>query len=118
MGSVHSATLLAHNTLTTPYAIMSATIPLGPGPVILTLGSWLQQHLQEVYQATTQQDFQSALEAFVAPHATIVLNGKKVSRSEYMQQVWGEPSAQQTSAQLVFNDTVEVPTDPKAIVQV
>ena len=68
----------------------NVSIPLAPGPVILTLGSWAQQHLTEVYTATTQSAFVSAFDAFVAPRAAITVNGAAESRDAYQQLLFAQ----------------------------
>lgn len=88
-----------------------------PGPVILTLTSWVEQHLQEVLKATSKKAFDDAFDAFLSEHATITLNGVKVSRSHYKQQFWQEESHER-SATVTFKGIVEVPKDPQAIIQV
>ena len=87
------------------------------GPVILTLSSWVETRLEAVLKATTKKDFDAAFDAFVAPHANITLNGEKVSRSHYSQQLWQEQEHER-SATVNFKGIVEVAKDPKALIPV
>ena len=87
------------------------------GPIILTLSSWAQQHLQEMLTAKSKSAFDDAFKAFVAPHASITVNGMHMSRDKYMQMLWND-EANESSGAVEFKGTVEVPKDPKAIVQV
>ena len=87
------------------------------GPVILTLGSWAEQHLQEVLTAKSKSTFTEAFDAFVAPHAHITVNGKSMSRSAYMKMLWND-EANETSGSVSFKGTVAVPKDSKEIIQV
>ena len=88
-----------------------------PGPVVLTLTNWLEQHLGALVEATNKEDFDTAFNAFIAPHANVTVNGKKITVQEYKEGIWTEQRREQ-SASLSFKGIVEVPKDPKAIVQV
>lgn len=88
-----------------------------PGPVILTLSSWVQQHLREVITANSQSAFTDAMNAFVAPNAQITFNGASISRADYVQQIW-QPQQHESNATLSFLGIIENPKDTSAIVQV
>ncbi|EKM52786.1 uncharacterized protein PHACADRAFT_261414 [Phanerochaete carnosa HHB-10118-sp] len=89
---------------------------MGPGPVILTLDSWVEQHLQEVLTAKSQTAFDDAFDAFVALDASITVNGQHMSRAEYKKTLWND-EAHETSGTVTFKGTVAVPKNSKAIVQ-
>ena len=90
---------------------------MAPGPVILTLSSWAQSHLEEVLTAKTKKDFDDAFAAFVADGARITVNGTQTSRAAFSRLLWSDEQGD-TSGSVAFKGTVAVPKDPKAIVQV
>ena len=71
------------------------------------LPDWVQQHLRTLYGAQTDADFDTAFDAFVAPHARITLNGGTVSRAEYKKTIRGETQGE-ASATVTFNGVVSV----------
>jgi hypothetical protein len=87
---------------------MSVNIVLPP------LRSWAEQHLSSIIKATTQTAFDSAFEAFLSKHATITVNGKKVSRDEYKKQLQGE-GFDEAGAIVQFSGAVEVPSESNSI---
>lgn len=87
------------------------------GPIILTLTSWVEQRLKAVLEASIKHDFDIAFDAFVAPSATITLNGQKVSRAHYSQLLWKEQDHDR-SITVNFKGTVAVPKDSNAVIQV
>ncbi|CAL1697450.1 unnamed protein product [Somion occarium] len=76
--------------------------------ILLPLTNWVQQHLTAIFQTTKAADFNSAFDAFIAKDATITVNGQKLTRDQYKQQIQGEKFAE-ASAQVKFIGTVEVP---------
>ncbi|GJE93021.1 hypothetical protein PsYK624_091800 [Phanerochaete sordida] len=86
------------------------------GPVILTLGSWAEQHMREMMTAKTQSSFEDAFDAMVAPSATITVNGKHMTREQYKKMLWKE-EANEANATITFRDMVEVPKSAKEIIQ-
>ena len=88
-----------------------------PGPEILTLENFIEQHLDALLTATSRKAFDAALDALLAPSATIVLNGAPASRAAYGDYMW-RAQAHERSATVDFKGVVAVPRDSKAIVQV
>ncbi|THU95987.1 hypothetical protein K435DRAFT_778771 [Dendrothele bispora CBS 962.96] len=83
--------------------------------VLPQLGSWAQNHIRAIVQATNEADFDGAFDAFVAKDAEITFNGKKISRDEYKTRLQTE-AFRETGAQVVFNGTVQVPgTDASGV---
>lgn len=76
--------------------------------VLPNLTNWAEQHLQSIWNATSQSDFDSAFNNFVAENATITVNGNHVSRDQYKQRLLGENPIE-AKVQLTFNGAVEVP---------
>ncbi|KAJ7475061.1 hypothetical protein FB451DRAFT_1247409 [Mycena latifolia] len=81
---------------------MTAHIVLPP------LKNWAEDHLSAIIKAETQAVVDEAVETFLAKDATFTVNGKRVSRDEYKNQLRG-PLEQ--SATVKFSDAVEVPAD-------
>jgi len=88
-----------------PFYIMSTAI------VLPNLTNWAQQHLTTLLQATSQDDFNAAFDAFIAQDVAITVNGQTLTRDQYKQQISGEKFAE-AGATVNFVGTVEVPTDP------
>jgi hypothetical protein len=88
-----------------------------PIPIILELPDWVKQHLQLVYQAKTEKDFDTAFDAFISQHATITVNGEELSRSQYKKQLWNEQTSK-VSATVDIKDIVAVPKRSNGEVQV
>ena len=77
-------------------------------PVLLTLDSWVQQHITTVYSAKTADDFNTAFDAFISQNVVIKVNGKPMSRDQYKKLVMGEITGD-FSADISFNGIVSVP---------
>lgn len=92
-------------------------LTMPPGPEILTLENFAEQHLDALLTATSKSAFDAALDALLAPTAQIVLNGASVSRAAYGAYLW-KAQAHESSATVAFKGVVAVPRDSKAIVQV
>ena len=87
--------------------------------VIFTLPSWVHEHVQQIYAAKTEKDFDQAFDAFIAPNATIRVNGRGMSREEYKKLLHGESGiSSDTGGEVSFKDTVAVPNDKDKPVQV
>ena len=65
---------------------MSA-IPLGPGPVIISLTAFVQNNFTALLSAKSIDDFNSTFNEFFASNLNVTLNGKHISRDEYQQQL-------------------------------
>jgi len=79
--------------------------------VLPTLTAWVEGHLSAVLKASTTANFDSAFDGFVSKHATITVNGRRLSRDEYKQQLLGESAVNKESTSVKFDGVVEVPTD-------
>ncbi|EKM52787.1 uncharacterized protein PHACADRAFT_211999 [Phanerochaete carnosa HHB-10118-sp] len=89
---------------------------MDPGPVVLTLGSWAQQHMQEMMTAKSKDNFDKAFDAMVAPQATVTVNGQHMTREQYRKMMWND-EANEATGSITFRATVEVPKAPKKIIQ-
>jgi predicted benzoate:H+ symporter BenE len=78
--------------------------------VLPTLTQWTKNHITAIIQATKQTDLNSAIDAFLSKDATIVVNGAKISRAEFVNQVQIE-KFDEAGAAISFAASIEVPTD-------
>ena len=76
-------------------------------PVLLTLDSWVQQHITTVYSAKTADDFNTAFDAFISQNVVIKVNGKPMSRDQYKTLIMGEIK-NDDGADISFNGIVTV----------
>ncbi len=76
--------------------------------VASSLSDWAEAHIKAIFQATKQEAFDEAFEAFFAKHTEITVNGKKISRAQYKEQI-GNEKGQEVSATVHFPGVVEVP---------
>ena len=76
-------------------------------PVLLTLDSWVQQHITTVYSAKTADDFNTAFDAFISQNVIIKVNGKPMSRDQYKTLIMGEIK-NDDGADISFNGIVTV----------
>ena len=117
--SIKSAELGRHPSVTaaflrhqlTTQATMSTDI------VLPTLSRWAEQHITALFQATNEDDFNSAYDAFFTKNPHIVVNGKHISTSDYRKQLLQGKFAE-SGAQVAFTGAVEVPTDSSKPVDV
>ncbi|OCH84339.1 hypothetical protein OBBRIDRAFT_741754 [Obba rivulosa] len=78
--------------------------------VLPSLTNWAEQHVQAIFNATSQSDFDSAFDNFLARDAKVTVNGKHISRDQYKTRLQAEnPIEVQVS--LTFDGAVEVPTN-------
>ncbi|KAK7460458.1 hypothetical protein VKT23_009179 [Stygiomarasmius scandens] len=84
--------------------------------VLPQLGPWAQNHIRSIVQATKQEDFDAAFDAFVAQDVEVTFNGEKISRDEYKRRLQTEAFLE-SGAEVVFNGTVQVPGKDDAGVQ-
>ncbi|KIM41970.1 hypothetical protein M413DRAFT_71471 [Hebeloma cylindrosporum] len=75
-----------------------------------TLTQWTENHVTAIIQATNEQDLTSAIDAFLAKDATIVINGAKLSRAEFQKQLQTE-KFDEAGATISFVGAVQVPAD-------
>ncbi|PSR76823.1 hypothetical protein PHLCEN_2v8204 [Hermanssonia centrifuga] len=74
------------------------------------LSVWAETHIKAMFQASTQETFDAAFEAFFAKHTDLTINGKKVARAQYKEDIWNEKSSRSKfSVTFKFPGTVEVP---------
>ena len=78
--------------------------------VLLPLSLWTQGHIRAIYQATTQDATQAAIDAFLAKDAQITINGTNISRTDFVNQLKSEKFLE-AGAIVTFAGTVEVPSD-------
>ncbi|KAJ7448437.1 hypothetical protein B0H11DRAFT_2080853 [Mycena galericulata] len=83
---------------------MSVNIVLPP------LKTWAQQHLSSIIKATAPAALDSAFDAFLSKHATITVNGKRLSHDEYKKQLQGQ-GFDEAGAIVTFSGAVEVPAN-------
>ena len=76
-------------------------------PVLLTLDSWVQQHITTLYSAKTADDFNTAFDAFISQNVIIKVNGKPMSRDQYKTLIMGEIK-NDDGADISFNGIVTV----------
>ena len=76
--------------------------------VLPDLPTWVQQHIQDVYSAKSDKDFNQAFDLFVAPDATIRLNGRQMQRDEYKKVLRGQTTGD-ARADIEFRDVVAAP---------
>lgn len=81
--------------------------------VLLPLSQWTENHLTAIFQATTASALEEALDAFLFKDATITVNGRTISRTEFTNLLSGE-KFDETHASISFAGAVEVPADPKS----
>ncbi|KAJ3904119.1 hypothetical protein F5879DRAFT_922522 [Lentinula edodes] len=79
--------------------------------VLPQLGPWAESHIQAITQATTQENFNEAFDAFVTKdesHLEIIFNGVSVTRDEYKARLKGE-AFDEAGASVQFNGIATVP---------
>ncbi|KAJ4481200.1 hypothetical protein J3R30DRAFT_3370235 [Lentinula aciculospora] len=79
--------------------------------VLPQLAPWSESHLQAITQATTQEKFNEAFDAFVTKdesHLEIIFNGARITREEYKAHLKGE-AFDEVGASVQFNGVVTVP---------
>lgn len=97
-------------------------VPLVPRPpsyskfvnmaiVLPQLGPWAESHIETITQATTQESFNEAFDAFVTKdesHLEITFNGVSVTRDEYKARLKGE-AFDEAGASVQYNGIATVP---------
>jgi len=84
-------------------------IPTGPGPELVPLPLWAQDHIGQLVQAASQDAFNTAFDSFVAEHIKhIHLNGKAVSRAQYKAALAQELNLEKPAG-VTFDGVVSVP---------
>ncbi|PPQ83922.1 hypothetical protein CVT25_000667 [Psilocybe cyanescens] len=79
--------------------------------VLPTLTKWTEQHLTSIFQAQSDADLTSALNTFLSDKAVITVNGKQISRAEYVDQIQSA-KFREASASISFAGAVQAPADP------
>jgi len=75
-----------------------------------SLTNWLKQHVTTLYTVTDTSAFDDAFDAFLTKDASITVNGAKITRDQYKQQLLGQ-KFEESGAQVNFLASVEVPAD-------
>lgn len=88
-----------------------------PLPVVPSLSNMVELGLQDMLHAKSRRDFEKAFDGFIADDASITMNGRPVARNQYMEHLWKDQMLER-SADVRFKEVVDVPNDPKALVQV
>ncbi|EMD41323.1 hypothetical protein CERSUDRAFT_109923 [Gelatoporia subvermispora B] len=84
------------------------SVSLGPGPVLLSLVPYAEEHITDIFSATSQADFDQAFDDFISQNVSITVNGTSFTRSAYKQRLQNEnPDLQ--SAIVTFSNAVAVP---------
>ncbi|GJE93024.1 hypothetical protein PsYK624_091830 [Phanerochaete sordida] len=79
--------------------------------VLLPLTQWAEGRLTDIFQATDEQTFGDAFDAFVAAEpASIVVNGQKLTRAQYKSQLWKDKFLE-AGASVQYLGAVSVPKD-------
>ncbi|KAL4245432.1 hypothetical protein ABKN59_009464 [Abortiporus biennis] len=81
--------------------------------VLPTLTNWAKQHITAILQATNQQTFDNAFNAFLANNVSITVNGDKMTRDQYKKMMQGE-KFDEAGASVSYAGAVEVPADPQS----
>lgn len=77
--------------------------------VLPQLAQWVKNHITTIIQAETQADLESAVSAFLAKDATVVVNGAQLSQADFVKQLSVENFAEE-GAIVTFGGSVQVPT--------
>jgi len=83
---------------------------MAPGPVLLPLTTWTEEHISAIYNATTTADLDASLDAFLTKHAHITVNGKHLSREGYKALLAAE-KANELNARVTFGGAIFVPSN-------
>jgi len=78
--------------------------------VLPSLTNWAEQHIQDIFNATSQSAFDSAFDNFLAEHVTITVNGTHLTRDQYKQRLQSENPIE-AQVQVTFDGAVEVAKD-------
>jgi len=84
--------------------------------VLPTLTAWAENHIKAVVDAS-QDNVESALDAFLFKDATLTINGAKVTRQEFAQKV-SASKFQVKSTTVDFTNTVEAVAEGKSTFEV
>ncbi|KZT05053.1 uncharacterized protein LAESUDRAFT_240536 [Laetiporus sulphureus 93-53] len=95
---------------------MSPTVPLGPGPEVISLTVFVRNGLSSIYSATSQAAFDKAFSDFFHNDAKITVNGKHLTLAQYKQQLQGEKFLEQSSQVSILN-SVEVTTGRVGLIE-
>src|SRR6188768_3509765 len=81
-----------------------------------TLSAWAESHIKAIIECS-QDDLESALDAFISKDATLIVNGTQISRQHFLQHV-AASKFQETSATVDFKNTVEIVAEGKSTFEV
>ena len=85
--------------------------------VLPSLTNWTESHITAIYKATSQTETSNAFDNFLSKDAVIVVNGKKISRSDLTKELQSEKFLE-VGATVTFLNAVEVPANKTAPVEV
>ncbi|KAK6988853.1 hypothetical protein R3P38DRAFT_3228121 [Favolaschia claudopus] len=81
-------------------------------PVPPALKTWAALHIIALCKAKTEIEFNNAFDSFIAPEASIIINGISLTRDEYKLRLRGQ-EFDEAGAAVDFRGAVEVPKDNK-----
>ena len=91
----------------------TSTIPLGPGPVVVDLITYIQNGYTALLSAKSIEDFNESFNGLFSSNVNVTLNGKHISREEYSKQLSALNLSKGASGQIFnsikFEGTLEVP---------
>ncbi|KAI0944290.1 hypothetical protein AcW1_002038 [Taiwanofungus camphoratus] len=79
-------------------------------PPLSDLATWTEGRVRNMMTANTQEDFDSAFEAFLSKGAHITVNGKHISRHHYKERMQTMKS-NEMNVKITFNGTVAAPVN-------
>lgn len=85
--------------------------------VLPSLSNWLEGHISAIYNAKSQTDTSNALDSLLSKDAVIIVNGKKISRADFTNELQSEKFLE-VGASITFLNIVEVPANKSAPVEV
>jgi hypothetical protein len=75
--------------------------------VLPRLSAWVEGHVEALFEAKTERDFERAFDAFLAKNPVITVNGVHTSRADYMKRLQVD-RALEASASITFGEAVQV----------
>ncbi|KAF8963250.1 hypothetical protein BDZ97DRAFT_1821273 [Flammula alnicola] len=81
--------------------------------VLLSLTKWTEQHITALVNANTNADLEAAVDSFISKNVVIELNGANITRDAFTKSLEAN-LANRVSANVTYNASVEVPTNPQS----
>ncbi|KAJ7579729.1 hypothetical protein C8J56DRAFT_963487 [Mycena floridula] len=75
--------------------------------VLPRLSAWTEGHVQALFTAKTEADFESAFDVFLAKNVSVTVNGAHITRDAYKQRLQAD-RALERSATVTFGGVVQV----------